>query len=114
MDEIIKNLFDDNLVNYNEDVVPKISVFTGKDITSDVYYFKENQVLKTHRHPHGEQIFIFLKGEGKMTVGDVEKEVKEGSTVMVKAGEWHEIVNGSSGNMVAVQVTKVDAGAEYK
>ena len=49
-----------------------------------------------------------------MTVGDVEKEVKEGSTVMVKAGEWHEIVNGGSGNMVAVQVTKVNAGAEYK
>lgn len=114
MNDIIKNLLSSDLMKYEEDVVPKIGVFTGNDITSDVYYFKENQVLKTHRHPEGEQIFVILKGEGKMKVGEKDYDIKEGSTIMVKSGEWHEITNGSAGEMIAVQITKVNAGAEYK
>ncbi|PBH00350.1 cupin domain-containing protein, partial [Clostridioides difficile] len=38
--------------------------------------FKPNQVLNAHRHPNGEQIFVFLKGEGKMKLGEHECDVK--------------------------------------
>lgn len=48
-----------------------------------------------------------------MSVEEETFDVNEGSTIFVKAGKWHEITNGSS-EMVAVQVTKVGAGAEYK
>ena len=86
--EIMKHLLNGSIEQYNDGVVPKIPVFAGEDITSEVYYFKPGQVLKAHRH-------------------------SQGSTIFVKAGKWHEITNGSS-EMVAVQVTKVGAGAEYK
>lgn len=109
----MKNLLDSELVKYNDSVVPKIPVFEGQDMTSEVYYFKPGQILKEHRHPNGEQIFFFLKGNGKMRVGESTVDVSVGCSVFVKAGEWHEITNGDS-EMVAVQVTKVGAGAEYK
>lgn len=71
-----KNLLDGSLAQYNDTAVPKIPVFAGNDITSEVYYFKPNQVLNAHRHPNGEQIFVFLKGEGKMKLGEHECDVK--------------------------------------
>ncbi|MGL5753719.1 MAG: cupin domain-containing protein [Paraclostridium sp.] len=111
--EIVKNLLDGTLEQYNDSVVPKIPVFSGSDITSEVYYFKPGQILKAHRHPNGEQVFFFFKGNGKMSVENETMDVKEGCSVFVKAGQWHEIINGDS-EMVAVQVTKVGAGAEYK
>ncbi|MCR1950620.1 cupin domain-containing protein [Clostridium sp. DSM 100503] len=112
--DINKQLLNRTIEQYNDMVVPKIPVFSGNDITSEVYFFKPGQVLKTHRHPNGEQIFIFLKGEGKIKVGENEFDVSVGSTVFIPTGEWHEITNGNKQNMTAVQVTKVDAGAEYK
>ena len=113
MEDMHKNLLDGTLEQYNDAAVPKIPVFSGNDMTSEVYYFKPNQVLKMHRHPNGEQIFVFVKGSGTMIVADKEHHVKEGGLILVKAGEWHEITNGNE-NMVAVQITKVGAGAEFK
>ncbi|GIM29149.1 cupin [Clostridium polyendosporum] len=114
MENNFKHLLNGSLAQYNDNVVPKIPVFAGNDITSEVYYFKPGQVLKLHRHPSGEQIFFFLKGSGKMKLGEKELEVTVGSTVFIPTGEWHEITNNNDEEMVAVQVTKVGAGAEFK
>lgn len=114
MEKMHKNLLDGSLEQFNDSVVPKIPVFAGNDMTSEVYYFRPNQVLKEHKHPNGEQIFVFLKGSGIMTVGEKEHHVKEGAMILVSANEWHSITNGSDNDMVAVQITKVGAGSEFK
>ena len=49
-----------------------------------------------------------------MTVEEKEHNVHTGCTVFVKANEWHGIKNSDKEDMIAVQVTKVNAGAEYK
>lgn len=109
-----KHLLDPQAANFNDTVVPKTPVFSGNDITCEVYYFKPNQDLAMHRHPNGEQIFFFLKGSGVMTVEEKVHNVHTGCTVFVKANEWHGIKNSDKEDMIAVQVTKVNAGAEYK
>ncbi|MEG0308573.1 MAG: cupin domain-containing protein [Clostridium sp.] len=110
--EKIKNLLNNSLNQYGDKAVPKVPVFVGTDITSEVYFFKPNQILNKHRHPSGDQIFVILKGKGKMMVGDGAYDICEGSTVFVPAGEWHEIINGTECEMAAVQVTKSGAGFE--
>ena len=110
-----KNLLDESISQYNDSAVPKIPVFTGEDITCEVYYFKPGQVLNLHRHPNSEQIFFFLKGNGTMTIGEkTDHNVHTGDTVFIKAGQWHGITNCNEEEMVAVQVTKIGAGAEFK
>jgi quercetin dioxygenase-like cupin family protein len=110
--EKVKNLLDGSMSQYGDTAVPKIPVFVGNDMTSEVYFFKPNQILKMHRHPSGEQIFFILKGEGKMLVGENGFDIHPGSSIFVPAGDWHEIINGTVSEMVAVQVTKVGAGFE--
>lgn len=109
-----KNLLDGSVAQYNNAVVPKVSIFSGKDMTSEVYYFKPEQVLKIHKHPNGEQIFFFLKGNGTMIIEEKEHPVSAGDTIFIEANQWHSIVNGDNEEMVAVQVTKVNAGADFK
>lgn len=114
MSEYSKHLLDGSLEQYNDTVVPKIAVFGGNDMTSEVYYFKPGQILKAHRHPNGEQIFVFLKGKGVMMLEDDKFDVESGKMIFVPAGKWHEIINSNECEMVAVQITKVGAGAEFK
>lgn len=118
MKENFRHLYEENLVTYNDVVVPKVSVFAGNDITSESYYFKPSQVLKYHRHPQGEQIFFIIEGEGQFKLDDGNEEVvmdvKPGSAIFVPTGVWHELVNSDKGQMVAVQVTKFGAGVEQR
>ena len=109
-----KHLLSGELVQYNDSAVPKVPVFAGSDMTSEIYYFKPGQVLKMHRHPNGEQIFVFLKGKGVMELEDKKHDVAAGDAMFIKSGEWHGITNGNDEEMVAIQITKVDAGAEFK
>ena len=109
-----KHLLSGELVQYNDSAVPKVPVFVGNDMTSEIYYFKPGQVLKLHRHPNGEQIFVFLKGKGTMNLENRNHDVAAGDSVFIKTGEWHGITNGNDEEMIAIQITKVNAGAEFK
>lgn len=102
---------------FNPANVNKVAHLKGNDITSDTYYFEPGQVLKYHRHPNGEQIFFILKGKGQFFLDDGQEkaiDVSEGSSVFVPTGVWHKLVNASTGQMVAVQVTKAGAGMESR
>ncbi len=49
-----------------------------------------------------------------MNLEDKNHDVAAGDTVFIKSGEWHGITNGNNEEMIAIQITKVDAGAEFK
>lgn len=49
-----------------------------------------------------------------MKLGDKDHHVKEGDIILVTANECHSIINGNDSNMVAVQITKINAGSEFK
>ncbi len=102
---------------YNDNAVAKIPTVKGNDITSEVYYFKPGQILAYHRHPNGDQIFYILKGTGTFYLdGGTENAlpVREGAAILAPAGTWHKLVNDNRGEMVAIQVTKANAGMEAR
>ena len=49
-----------------------------------------------------------------MMLEDDKFDVEPGKMIFVPTGKWHEIINGEDSEMVAVQITKVGAGAEFK
>ena len=46
-----------------------------------------------HNHTGQEEVYIFMKGEGKMVVGTNTYNVKAGDTVLIPDGDFHKVWN---------------------
>lgn len=75
---------------------------------TDVYRITDNTILssmvlsktvlyadkETRGHQHEqEEIYLFLTGIGKMTVGDETFDIRGGETVLVPSNKFHKVVN---------------------
>ena len=49
-----------------------------------------------HNHSGQEEVYIFMRGEGKMVVGSKSYHVKQGSIVLIPDGDFHKVWNTSS------------------
>ena len=58
-----------------------------------------------HRHMTQEQVYVVVRGQGQMLLGDQERDVGEGTMVFVPPGTEHAIRNTSSGLLVYVSAT---------
>lgn len=58
-----------------------------------------------HRHLSQEQVYVIVRGEGLMLLGDEERLVGEGTMVFVPPGTEHAIRNTGSGLLVYVSAT---------
>jgi mannose-6-phosphate isomerase-like protein (cupin superfamily) len=57
---------------------------------------------RAHSHPDSEQVYVIVRGEGRMSVaGDVE-DVAEGDLVFIPPATTHSIVNAGSDDLVYV------------
>ena len=46
-----------------------------------------------HNHSGQEEVYVFMKGEGKMVVGTNTYNVKAGDTVLIPDGDFHQVHN---------------------
>ena len=79
----------------------------------DRYVVKDNTVLKNlvvsstdlkplkstsgHDHKGQEEVYFFVRGNGKMELNDKEIEVKEGDSVLIQDGVFHRVHAGPEG-----------------
>jgi|GEM_PF-5598649 quercetin dioxygenase-like cupin family protein len=102
-------------VSDNADV-KKVAIAAAADLTFDAYYFTSDQVLRYHKHPVGDQIFVITEGKGTFFLDDgteTTKEVGPGDVVVVPKDTWHKLVP-IGGELVAAQATKAGAGLEWR
>jgi mannose-6-phosphate isomerase-like protein (cupin superfamily) len=67
---------------------------------------------RAHSHPESEQVYVIVRGEGRMQVaGDVE-EVGEGDLILIPPGAEHGIVNDSSEPLVYVSAASPPVSME--
>ena len=63
-----------------------------------------HQQTRGHRHPGQEEVYFFIKGAGKMIVGDEDSEpfrVIEGDTVLIPDGAFHRVINDGDSNLIS-------------
>jgi mannose-6-phosphate isomerase-like protein (cupin superfamily) len=66
---------------------------------------------KTPLHKHEtDEIFVFLKGEAKVIIGDRELHVKAPATVIAPAGKKHQVIN--TGKVPTQQIVIIGAGSK--
>ena len=65
---------------------------------------KPGKSTSGHSHPGQEEIYNFVKGEGKMKVDEDVFPVKEGDVILIEDGKFHQVINDSEENLYFVCV----------
>lgn len=58
-------------------------------------FLKPSQSTRGHSHDNQEEVYIFTQGNGTMIVGDIEHDAIPGDTFLIKAGQFHRVINKS-------------------
>lgn len=107
------NLLETSIEQYNDMVPPKLPIFEGQDIITEVSFLTPSQSTKKHRHPQEEEILVIMKGAGVVVIEDKNYDISSGSTIFVDKGQWHQIMNGKKGKMTIYQISKTNITTEY-
>lgn len=70
-------------------------LFTGKHSQLVVMCLKPGEDIGEEVHYHVDQFFRVEAGEGKVVMDGVEREVKDGSAIVIPAGMNHNLINTS-------------------
>ena len=68
-----------------------------------------------HNHSGQEEVYVFMKGEGKMVVGTNTYNVKAGDTILIPDGAFHKVYNTSNykANNPLIFVCVFDGGRNH-
>jgi mannose-6-phosphate isomerase-like protein (cupin superfamily) len=82
----------------NRDSGPKY-LFRGPGHEWGIILFHAGQALGAHRHQQVEEVFYFERGAPLLVVDGHEHRVREGDAVQLEAGEAHDIINDTDGDV---------------
>ena len=92
-----------NINNIGGSITKEDERYTVKDNTSLNNLVVSSTDLKPmkstsgHNHKGQEEVYFFIKGDGKMELDGKEMAVKEGDTVLIEDGVFHKVHAGSKG-----------------
>jgi len=77
---------------------------SARNMALAIGIFQPGEGLVLHDHPKEEEFYYILCGKGTVTIGEEEREVKEGNVLYVPMGVKHRIVNTGSEELRSVFV----------
>ena len=85
---------------FSEEKMQKNALFDSPHLFYDVYCLLPGQSQKVHAHEGSDKVYFVLRGTGRFTVGDEERNLAEGHAVIARAGESHGVRNDTRENLV--------------
>jgi len=89
------------LDNIGGSIIKDNETYTLKDnnflnnLTLSQTYLKPGQATRGHSHDNQEEVYTFTRGNGTMVIGEVEHDALPGDTFLIKAGNFHRVINKS-------------------
>ena len=65
---------------------------------------KPGKSTSGHKHPGQEEVYNFVRGEGKMKIDEDIFPVKKGDVILIEDGKFHQVINNSRENLYFVCV----------
>lgn len=87
-------------VKFSEEKMQKNSLFDSSRLFYDAYCLLPGQEQKVHAHEDSDKAYYVLRGTGRFTVGDEEKDLGEDHAVIARAGEAHGVRNATEEELV--------------
>ncbi len=94
----------DETISFSEEKMEKNSFFDSERLFYDAYCLLPGQAQKVHSHDGSDKVYFVVRGTGRFTVGEEERDLGEGNAVIAKAGEPHGVRN-ETGDELVVLVT---------
>ena len=91
-----------SIVKQDETYIIKDNKLLNSLVLSSTKLYRGKQT-RGHRHPGQEEVYVFVKGYGKMIVGDEDSDpfnVGPGSVVLIPDGAFHRVINDGDMNML--------------
>jgi len=105
-----KNLW--QLVAFKTEKMQKIPLFDTDKMFFDLYCLLPGQFQKVHAHANEDKVYVVLEGEGVFDIGDEQKNLSSGETVIARAGVPHGVRNASGENLVLLVTMSPKPGAK--
>jgi mannose-6-phosphate isomerase-like protein (cupin superfamily) len=87
-------------VAFSEEKMNKNALFDSPHLFYDAYCLLPGQSQKVHTHEGSDKVYYVLRGTGRFTVGDEERDLDEGHAVIARAGEPHGVRNETQDELV--------------
>jgi mannose-6-phosphate isomerase-like protein (cupin superfamily) len=87
-------------VAFSEEKMKKNALFDSPHLFYDAYCLLPGQFQKVHAHGGSDKVYYVLRGEGRFTVGEEERDLDEGNAVIARAGDPHGVRNETQENLV--------------
>ncbi|HET7479319.1 MAG TPA: cupin domain-containing protein [Rubrobacteraceae bacterium] len=87
-------------ISFSEEKMKKNAVFDSPHLFYDTYCLLPGQYQKVHAHEGSDKVYYVLRGTGRFTVGEEERDLGEGNAVIARAGEPHGVRNESVEELV--------------
>jgi len=98
----IKSISD--AVAFSEEKMKKNALFDSPHLFYDVYCLLPGQSQKVHAHEGSDKVYYVLRGTGRFTVGEEDRDLGTGNTVIARAGEPHGVSNETHENLILLVV----------
>ena len=87
-------------VAFSEAKMKKNVLFDSPHLFYDAYCLLPGQSQKVHAHDGSDKVYYVLRGAGRFTVGDEERDLGEGNAVIARAGDPHGVRNETQEDLV--------------
>ena len=89
-----------NSVAFSEEKMKKNSLFDSPYLFYDAYCLLPGQAQKVHAHEDSDKVYYVLRGTGRFTVGEEERNLGAGEAVIARAGDTHGVSNETQEELV--------------
>jgi mannose-6-phosphate isomerase-like protein (cupin superfamily) len=87
-------------VAFSEEKMQKNALFDSPHLFYDTYCLLPGQSQKVHAHEGSDKVYYVLRGTGRFTVGEEERDLGEDNAVIARAGDAHGVRNETQENLV--------------
>jgi mannose-6-phosphate isomerase-like protein (cupin superfamily) len=85
---------------FSEEKMKKNAIFDSPHLFYDAYCLLPSQSQKVHAHEGSDKVYYVLRGTGRFTVGEEERDLGEGDAVIARAGDPHGVRNETQDDLV--------------
>ena len=85
---------------FSEEKMMKNALFDSPHLFYDAYCLLPGQSQKVHAHEGSDKVYYVLRGTGRFTVAEEERDLGAGNAVIARAGDSHGVRNETQKNLI--------------